>query len=284
MASFSELSELVTPLEEFIKELHHHRIFVDEDIVHLVEDAAEYFRAILGRMTGDELVELQGLPLFRARLSELREKAIGHLLRGAGSDNDGKDFSAVKRLMAEGLLALQDYPVLYDYLEHQTAPPRVVFNQLLADLKTIQEQLIDADIAPILELSGLMAPIYSLLLELGTVPSQDVINSLKQNHEDLLNLFDMLAADQDLCSISAADKDRLTIIETQLREQLSEHIALIESSQGQMPEPVDSEIASVETVVEDSINAVAIEEEQVEELSNQETSNQEPSTDRLRRP
>ena len=273
MASFSELSELVTPLEEFIKELHHHRIFVDEDIVHLVEDAAEYFRAILGRMTGDELVELQGLPLFRARLSELREKAIGHLLRGAGSDNDGKDFSAVKRLMAEGLLALQDYPVLYDYLEHQTAPPRVVFNQLLADLKTIQEQLIDADIAPILELSGLMAPIYSLLLELGTVPSQDVINSLKQNHEGLLNLFDMLAADQDLCSISAADKDRLTIIETQLREQLSEHIALIESSQGQMP--IDSEIASVETVVEDSINAVAIEEEQVEELSNQELSNDE---------
>ena len=290
MASFSELSELVTPLEEFIKELHHHRIFVDEDIVHLVEDAADYFRAILSRMTGDEFVELQGLPLFRARLSELREKAVGHLLRGADNDNDGKDFSAVKRLMAEGLLALQDYPALYDYLQRQTTPPRVVFNQLLSDLKAIQEQLVDADIEPILELSGLMAPIYSLLLELGTVPNQDVINSLKQSHEDLLNLFDMLAADQELCSISAADKDRLGVIETQLSEQLSEKVAFIKSSQVQMTEPAETETVSVESVDEESIDKEPLEEVIVEELldepfSNEpfsnELSNQEPSNQEL---
>jgi chemosensory pili system protein ChpA (sensor histidine kinase/response regulator) len=270
MASFSELSELVTPLEEFIKELHHHRIFVDEDIIHLVEDAAHFFRAILGRMTGGETVELQGLPLFRARLSELREKAIGHLLRGAENDNDGKDFVAVKRLMAEGLLALQNYPALYDYLERQTTPPRVIFNQLLSDLNSIQQQLMDADIAPILELAGLMTPIYRALLELGSVPSQNIISTLKESHEDLLNLFDMLAADQDLSVLSAADRDRLAVVETQLREQLVEKAALIEAShtqasqisasKTQILEPIELQAASVETAVEEIIDEVLVDE------------------------
>jgi len=266
MASFSELSELVAPLEEFIKELHHHRIFVDEDIVHLVEDAGDFFRAILGRMTGSEVVDLPGLPLFRARLSELREKAVGHLLRGAGNDNGGKDFSAVKRLMAEGLLALQNYPALYDYLQRQTTPPRMVFNQLLSDLKTIQKQLVDADIAPILELAGLMAPIYSLLLELGSVPNQHVVDSLKESHEDLLNLFDMLAADQDLCSISPAGKDRLEVIGSQLREQLAEKIALIELSEVQVPEPINTDVASVKSAEEEPVETPSADKALMEEL------------------
>ena len=262
MADFSELSELVTPLEEFIKELHHHQICLDEDIVHLVEDAADFFRAILARMTGGELVEMQGLPLFRARLSELREKAVGHLLRGVNNDSDGKDFYAVKRLMAEGLLSLQNYPALYEYLQRQTAPPRVVFNELKTDLDAIQEQLAEADIAPILELSGLMAGIYSLLLDVGSVPNQAVIDSLKDSHEDLLNLFDMLAADQDLTAISEAHRNRLADIAGQLTEQLAEKTALIPVSVDTDVESEDSASITLDKTVKEEL----VEEEPVEEL------------------
>ncbi len=256
MADFSELSELVTPLEEFVKELHHHQICLDEDIVHLVEDAADFFRAILARMTGGELVELPGLPLFRARLLELRDKAVGHLLRADYCDTDGKDFSAVRRLMAEGLLALQDYPALYDYLECQTAPPRVVFNELLTDLKAIQEQLVDADIGPILELAGLMTPIYRLLMDIGALPTRAVVDGLKESHEYLLNLFDMLAADQDLSSLPEVDKKRLADIEEQLTEQLAKKAELTKVSEDQesipsaAKEPAEKSTAEVLSVAE----------------------------------
>jgi len=267
MADFSELSELVTPLEEFIKELHHHQICLDEDIVHLVEDAADFFRAILARMTGGELVEMEGLPLFRARLSELREKAVGHLLRGVSNDSDGKDFYAVKRLMAEGLLALQNYPALYEYLERQTAPPRVILNELQTDLNAIQEQLGEADIAPILELSGLMAEIYRLLLEIGSMPDQDVADSLKNSHEDLLNLFDMLAADQDLSPISEAHRNRLADIERQLTEHLAQKIALIPVSEAVDAENESGEEeAGKEDLVHEELSKDAAIEKPVEEL------------------
>ena len=227
MADFSQLSRLVAPLEEFIKELHHHHICVDDDIVDLVADATRFFRAILSRMTEGESAELDGLPMFRARLAELREKAVGHLLRGAANDATGKDFSAVKQLMAHGLLSLQNYPDLYDYLQRRTAPPRVIFNEFLTDLDAIQN--LEADIEPILQLAELMARIYRLLSQIGLFPEQTIIDTLKHNHENLLNLFDMLAADQDLNPLSEDDKNSLLTIVDQLTAQLAERVESIET-------------------------------------------------------
>ena len=144
--------------------------------------------------------------MFRARLAELREKAVGHLLNRGDSEDSGKDFSAVKKLMAEGLLSLQNYPQLYAHLQQQTAPPRVVFYELLSDLNEIGGKLKDADIEPILQLSAIMAEIYQVAARhrSGALPA--VIEVMQVNHETLLNLFDMLAADQDLNALQEAQK------------------------------------------------------------------------------
>ena len=233
MADFSDLGDLVTPIEEFIKELHHHHICLDEDIVHLVENSADYIRYTLVEMTDGVAEELAGLPMFRARLAELREKAVGHLVRKPDSGYDDKDFSAVKRLMAQGLLSLQDYPALYDYLQHQTAPPRVIFNEFVSDLNAILDQLVDQDIAPILQLAELMNRIYELLLKIGMMPDQEIVDSLKDSHENLLNLFDMLAADQDLVALSESEKNGLLTIEEQLTQRLAEKVKLSECREHQ---------------------------------------------------
>ena len=123
MADFTELGQLVAPLEAFIKELYHHQICLDEDIVQLVEDGAAFFRSILHSMTDGNSEVGGGLAMYRARLAELREKAVGHLLSRGEGNGSGKDFSAVKKLMAEGLLSLQNYDQLYAHLQRQTAPP-----------------------------------------------------------------------------------------------------------------------------------------------------------------
>lgn len=236
MAGFFELSQLVSPLEEFIKELHHHHICIDEDVVYFVKDAVHFFRIILSRMTEGGSAQLDGLPLFRARLTELRERALGHILRGADSDRDGKDYSAVKRLMAEGLLALQNYPDLYGYLQRQTAPPRVIYQEFLSDLDAIAA--LEAEIEPIQQLAGLIGKIYNLLSEIGQIPAQDEIDTLKENHEKLLNLFDMLAADQDLKPLSEEESDRLTDIEQRLADTAAKKQQLTDLAVTQTPEPV----------------------------------------------
>ena len=222
MADFSELGQLVEPLEAFIKELYHHQICLDEDIVQLVEDGAAFFRSILDSMTDGGVEVGGGLAMYRARLAELRDKAVGHLLSRGEGDGSGKDFSAVKKLMADGLLSLQNYDQLYAHLQRQTAPPRVVFSELLSDLDDIQQKLADSEIEPVLELSQLMAGIYQQLKELGKAPSPEVWELMEGSHELLLNLFDMLAADQDLQPLEQATKQNLSDLGQQLASQLEE--------------------------------------------------------------
>ncbi len=222
MADFEALGELVAPLEEFVKALYHHAICLDADIVCLIEDGVSLFRNTLNSMVKGETIVSDGAPLFLARLEELRYKSVGHLLYKTGNHRNDTDFSAVKNLMASGLLALQNYPEFYDYLQRQTAPPKVVFHEILSDLNDINTQLKQVDIKPILELSQRLAEIYQLLQSLGQTPSAQVIELMKASHENLLNLFDMLAADQDLCSLEKQQKDNLTAVHRQLTEALAE--------------------------------------------------------------
>jgi chemosensory pili system protein ChpA (sensor histidine kinase/response regulator) len=258
MADFSELSQLVAPLEEFIKELYHHHICLDEDIVHLVEDAAAFFRSTLIKMTGGDAGPQEGLPLFRARLAELREKAVGHLLNRGETGDSGKDFSAVKKLMAEGLLSLQNYPQLYAHLQQQTAPPRVVFYELLSDLNEIGGKLKDAEIEPILQLSEIMADIYQLLQEIGQVPSQQTVEVMQGSHETLLNLFDMLAADQDLNPLQDTQKNDLLALKDQLSEQLAEKQKLDH-------EQLERERAAAEKIKQEQVEIERLKEEKLKE-------------------
>ncbi len=274
MADFFALSELVAPLEEFIKELHHHHICLDEDIVHLVEDAAAFFRSTLTSMTGGDAGPKEGLPMFRARLAELREKAVGHLLNRGDSEGSGKDFSAVKKLMAEGLLSLQNYPQLYAHLQQQTAPPRVVYYELLSDLNEIGSKLKDAEIEPILQLSALMAEVYQLLQGLGQVPSRQVIEVMQDNHETLLNLFDMLAADQDLNALQETQKHELLALKDQLAEQLAE------KEKRDLEKLKEEQLRKDEELTEASREPEQLEPEQEEQpgqkLEEQESKEQEP--------
>ena len=199
-----------------------HAICLDADIVCLIEDGVSLFRNTLNSMVKGETIVSDGAPLFLARLEELRYKSVGHLLYKTGNHRNDTDFSAVKNLMASGLLALQNYPEFYDYLQRQTAPPKVVFHEILSDLNDINTQLKQVDIKPILELSQRLAEIYQLLQSLGQTPSAQVIELMKASHENLLNLFDMLAADQDLCSLEKQQKDNLTAVHRQLTEALAE--------------------------------------------------------------
>ena len=171
-------------------------------------------------------------------------------------EGNGKDFSAVKKLMAEGLLSLQNYPQLYDHLQQQTAPPRVVFYELLSDLNEIGEKLKDADIEPILQLAEIMAEVYQLLQDIGQAPSQQVVEVMQINHETLLNLFDMLAADQDLNPLQEAQKNDLLVLKDQLSEQLAEKQKLD-------LEQLERERAAAEKLKEEQLKAKQLKEEKL---------------------
>ena len=229
MADFNALSELVSPLDEFIKELHNHQISIDEDIMYLINDGVTFVRGLLEKMvTKDDSnkqdAEIEGLALFFARLAELREKFVGAILRAEEGRDSGPSFVAVKKLMAYGLRAIQDYGELLQQVPVDTGSAGSVYQQLIDELEEIKSTTVD--LPTIAELAELMAEIYRRLQVEDNAANQDVFELLEYSHEILLNLFDMFAADQDLPPLSEEHIQRLKTLISQLSETIVEQTSL----------------------------------------------------------
>lgn len=214
MAGLVTLSELVTPLDDFIKELLNHRIPVDEDIIYLINDGVTFFRDLLAQLEAEmnpsqSLHMPDGTKLFYQRIAELREKFVGALLRANGESEYSADLLAIKDLMAYGLFALQDYGQILQtgLTNHSSLQPG--YEKLIADLESIIEI---AEIKPILELSNILLAIYQAYNSAALPIDKSVVSQLEKSHEQLLSFFDMLAADQDIPQLPDQDKKTLTDI------------------------------------------------------------------------
>lgn len=219
MADFQSLSQVVSPLDEFIKELHNHQISVDEDIMYLINDGVTFFRSLLDRMVArdnleNDIGDIEGQPLFFARLAELREKFVGAILRAEDGKDHGPKFTAVKKLMAYGLNSTQNYTELLQQMSRGTDSLGTVCQQFADELEEIIATT--ADLPAITDLAKLMAEIYQRMQAQGNVPDQDRLKLLEYSHEMLLNLFDMFAADQELSPLSDDHRDQLEALISQL--------------------------------------------------------------------
>ena len=249
MADFNALSQLISPLDEFIKELHNHQISVDEDIMYLINDGVTFVRSLLEEMvteddSDNQGTEVQGLELFFARLAELREKFVGAILRAEEGRDNGPSFVAVKKLMAYGLRAIQDYGELLLQLRSDTGSAEAVYQQFIDELEEIE--ITAVDLPAIAKLAGLLAEVYRRLQIESNNASKDALELLEYSHEILLNLFDMFAADQDLSPLSEEHIQQLQNLISQLPEQAVEEAPLPADEPSVLQEPLAQEEPSAE--------------------------------------
>ena len=249
MADFKALSQLVSPLDEFVKELHNHQISVDEDIMYLINDGVTFVRSLLEKMvteddSDNQNTEVEGLGLFFARLAELREKFVGAILRAEEGRDNGPSFVAVKKLMAYGLRAIQDYGVLLQQVRSDTGSTEAVYQQFIDELEEIQTTTVD--LPAITELAGLMAEVYRRSQADSNKISKDTLELLEYSHEILLNLFDMFAADQDLSPLAEAHIQQLKNLISQLPEPAIEETPVPVDEPSVLQEPLAQEEPSVE--------------------------------------
>ena len=247
MADFKALSQLVSPLDEFVKELHNHQISVDEDIMYLINDGVTFVRSLLEKMvteddSDNQDTEVEGLGLFFARLAELREKFVGAILRAEEGRDNGPSFVAVKKLMAYGLRAIQDYGVLLQQVRSDTGSTEAVYQQFIDELEEIQTTTVD--LPAITELAGLMAEVYRRSQVDSNKASKDTLELLEYSHEILLNLFDMFAADQDLSPLAEAHIQQLKNLISQLPEPAVEDTPVPVDESSVLQEPLAQEEAS----------------------------------------
>jgi len=200
MAGVTPIAELATPLELFAKELRTYQVDVNADILQLLRDGVSYTRVGLEQLLGEQTVELPRLAQFVARLAELKELSVGHLIRqqeAAENNNKSVDPHLLSIFMAEEMNLLLDADELID--RWQQAPANLeIFKPLVAELATLEQGAVQANLPEMAGLASQLQGIYDATEQGLLGADEGLFPILKSGHNALLDMVDAVAAGQNI--------------------------------------------------------------------------------------
>lgn len=209
MAEVKVVAEMMAPLERFAKELRIYQVPIDADIFELIGDGASYVRQVLALIRAAEPLQIEKSEQFVARVAELQERSVGHLIREREANEPrAVDPQLLAVLMADGMRVLLDADqMLNQWRANPTDKSQV--NEVAEELNVLQEAASRAQLPTLAELAQLLLEVYRKVLA-GKLEEEPALwASLEQGHNELLDLVDAVAAAQDLPEVSEAVEEAL---------------------------------------------------------------------------
>ncbi|WP_319024745.1 hybrid sensor histidine kinase/response regulator [Microbulbifer hainanensis] len=204
MADITAVAQLVAPLERFAKELRTYQVAIDVDIFELICDGANYVRDALVQIRTGASPVIEKSEQFLARVAELQERAVGHLIREREANEPrAVDPQLLAVIMADGMKVLLDADQM---LNQWRANPgdKGLLTPVADELDILQEAASRAQLPTLAELAQLLLDVYRKVID-GSLEEEPALwAALEQGHNELLDLVDAVAAAQDLPEVSEA--------------------------------------------------------------------------------
>ncbi len=221
MAGVSEIAQLAAPLELFVKELRIYQVPIDADILQLIKDAAEYCRQGIEFIERNEDAVIPKLDQFVARVSELKEVHLGHLIHAKDAPDIKVAHPVDPRMLA--IFMAEDIKLLLDadeVLERWQADLSSTHElpAMMAELKTLEIGAAQANFPEMAKLSGQLHDLYSAALEY-LAPDNAVFDVFRAAHNALLDMIDAVAAAQ-----------TLPALDVELQEKLDQYLSVDDSN------------------------------------------------------
>ena len=224
MAGVTAIAAIITPLENFFKELRSYQIRVDKDVLCLLNDTVAHTRQGLECIDRREPVIIEKQDEIIARVAELYERVVAPLIHtkdGAGHEGLGR--SANPKLLA--LFMSEEMSLLLDadeYIEKW----RDNIATLNSDIAPIQEELNtlitgaeQANLPLMRDLSTQLASIYQGLSVGAIAVNDQLFDVLKPAHEKLLDMVDQIAAGQNISAVEAGLAEGLAALVAKCHDQ-----------------------------------------------------------------
>ncbi|GAB2511753.1 hybrid sensor histidine kinase/response regulator [Microbulbifer agarilyticus] len=204
MAEVTQVAELMAPLERFAKELRTYQVAIDSDTYDLISDGASYVREVLQQIYRHEPLHVERSDQFVARVAELQERAVGHLIREReANEPKAVDPQLLAVIMADGMKVLLDAD---EMLNRWRAAPgdRSIILPVAEELDVLQQAAGQAQLPTLQELANLLLAVYRQVIDGHLEEEPALWASLEQGHNELLDLVDAVAASTDLPQVSDA--------------------------------------------------------------------------------
>lgn len=206
MAEVTQVAELATPLERFVKELRSYQVIINDDILQLLRDAVSYTHIALGQIEQGETVNIPRLQQFVARVNELCDIHVAPLVRQQELDESGKrpiDPELLAIFMAEEMNLLLDADKIIAQWQN-TPDESVELIPVMDELGKLTQAAAHAYLPPMASLSEKIHGVYERIIAKDLSCSPALCHSLNQAHLALLDMVDAIAAGQNLNDIPPA--------------------------------------------------------------------------------
>ncbi|MFL0804014.1 MAG: Hpt domain-containing protein [Agarilytica sp.] len=202
MAQVWPIAEIAEPLEHFMKELITFQVQIDEDILQLIRDAADYIRAGVSQIESGNKVSIPKVAQFAARTQELRDLAVGHLVLPKDSQQSSQkvDPRMLSLVMAEEMALLLEADALICRWENGEASDENLDN-LLKELSVLEEGARQAHLHDMSSLTALLSQSYEQARAGRLEKDEEFFTLIKGGHNALLDMVDAVAAAQNVQAV-----------------------------------------------------------------------------------
>jgi len=200
MAQVIPIAALAEPLESFAKELISYQVEINADILQLYRDAATYTREVLAQIAVQEEVHIARLDQFVARCVELRELAVGHLIRLKEMEKDGQqkvDPRLLSIFMAEEMNLLLDAEQILQKWRLNLGDNSQI-DALVRELTTLEAGAQQANLPDMAGLSSQLRTVYEQNQAGQLEANEDFFVIVGAGHNALLDMVDAVAAGQNV--------------------------------------------------------------------------------------
>lgn len=196
MARIESIGDIAAVLETFAIDLRAYHVQTSAEIVHIFIRGKDLIDEGFNQLKLSPFEAVAGSDDFKADIKRLSQQLIQefHHSQGTSAKSD-VDPEVLNIFLSEGMDILEEAEQLLDNWQADASNLGLI-ETLTSEIQTLERGAMMADLLPVVSLCEALQAAYAAIPKLALAANDNFIDVIKDAHEELLNMMDMVAANQ----------------------------------------------------------------------------------------
>ena len=197
MAHIESIADIAGVLEHFAKDLRAYHVETTAEIIHLFIRGKDLIDEGFSQLSTNPFGKIAGSEDITADVQRLSQQLIQqfHQKLGTNASRNNVDPQVLSIFLSEGMDILTDVEESLEDWESDSGKVQLL-DAIIDELHTLEKGAQMADLLPIVRLCQALQTAYERVEQLKLAANDPFVDTIKDGHEGLLNMMDMVAASQ----------------------------------------------------------------------------------------
>ncbi|MFT5594705.1 MAG: chemosensory pili system protein ChpA (sensor histidine kinase/response regulator) [Oceanicoccus sp.] len=197
MAHIESIGDIAGVLEHFAKDLRAYHVETTAEIIHLFIRGKDLIDEGFSQLSTNPFGKISGSEDITADVQRLSQQLIQqfHQKLGTNTSRNNVDPQVLSIFLSEGMDILMDVEENLENWQEDSSKIQLL-DGIIDELHTLEKGAQMADLLPIVSLCEALQSAYGQVEQAAIAANDPFIDVIKEGHEGLLNMMDMVAASQ----------------------------------------------------------------------------------------